>query len=64
MYFECSENLKKRKNKKINSKIKKSNNSTFVILIFEIFELRNIGRFKFGRRQVDPPRSVIINPRF
>ena len=34
-------------NEKINSKIKLSNNSSFVILIFVIFKFRNIGRSTF-----------------
>ena len=44
IYFKCSNNLNKLK-KKIENK--KSNNSSFVILIFEISIFRNIGRFKF-----------------
>ena len=48
MYFECSNNLNNHKNKK-NWKIEKSNNSTFVILIFEILKSRNISRATFGR---------------
>ena len=34
--------------KKINSPIEESNNSTFIILIFEISKSRNIGRSTFG----------------
>ena len=34
---------------KINSKIKISNNSSFVIFIFVILEFRNIGRSTFCR---------------
>ena len=36
-------------NEKINSKIKLSNNSSFVILSFVIFKFRNIGRSTFLR---------------
>ena len=36
-------------NEKINLKIKLSNNSLFVILIFAILKLRNIDRSKFRR---------------
>ena len=46
MYFECSNNLNDHKKK---SKIEKSNNSTFVILIFEIPKSQNIGLYTFGR---------------
>ena len=50
MCFEYSNNLNNRKNlKKKDSKIEKLNNSTFVILIFEISKFRNIGRSTFGR---------------
>ena len=34
---------------KINTKIKKSNNSTLVISIFEVSNFRNIDRSTFGR---------------
>ena len=37
---------------KINLKIKKSNNSTFVILIFEIPKFRKIGCSTFGRSKI------------
>ena len=36
-------------NEKINSKIKLSNNSPFVILIFTIWKFRSIGRSTFRR---------------
>ena len=39
------------KNEKLNSKIKLSNNSSFVILIFAIMKFRNIGRCRFRRFQ-------------
>ena len=42
-------------NEKINSKIKLSNNSSFVILIFVILKLRNIGRSTFRRSKFWPP---------
>ena len=44
------------KNEKINSKIKLSNNSSFVISIFVILKFRNIGRSKFW-----PPPSPFVN---
>ena len=45
-------------NEKINSKIKLSNNSSFVILIFGIFKFRNIGRSTFrGSKFWPPPRK-------
>ena len=37
------------KNKKLNSKIKLSDNSAFVILIFTILKFRNIGHSTFDR---------------
>ena len=40
MYFDCSSNLKKCKNKKL---------IRLVVFIFEISKLRNIGRSTFGR---------------
>ena len=42
-------------NKKINSKIKLSNNSSYVILIFVILKFRNIGRSTFRRSKFWPP---------
>ena len=42
-------------NGKINSKIKLSNNSSFVILIFVILKLWNIGRSTFRRSKFRPP---------
>ena len=44
------------KNEKLNSKIKLSNNSSFVILIFAILKFRNIGRSKFW-----PPPKKSLN---
>ena len=42
---------------------KKSNNSTFVILIFEISEFRNIGRFTFGRYKYwSPSKNSFLYP--
>ena len=52
-YFEYSDNFEK--NKRINSKIKISNNSSFVILIFEILGFRNC---IFGRLQFWPQPIV------
>ena len=49
MYFECSNNLNNHTNLKKNSKIEKSNDSTFVISIFEVSNCRNIGLSTFGR---------------
>ena len=43
------------KNEKLNSKIKLSNNSSFVILIFAILKFRNIGRSTFPRSKFWPP---------
>ena len=43
IYSECSNNLNKYKVKK-KFKLKKLNNSSFVLLIFEISKFRNIGR--------------------
>ena len=40
--------------KTINSRIKQSNNSSFVILIFEISKLRNISRSTFRRSKFRP----------
>ena len=42
-------------NEKINSVIKLSNNSSFVILIFVILKLRNIGRSTFRHSKYWPP---------
>ena len=42
-------------NEKINSKIKLSNNSFFVILIFVILKFRNIGRSTFRRSKFSFP---------
>ena len=50
MYFECSNSLNNHK--------KKSNNSTFVILIFEISKSRNIGRSTFLSFQMLTPTLV------
>ena len=47
-------------NEKINSKIKLSNNSSFVILIFVIFIFRNIGRSTFRRSKFWPPPEEVI----
>ena len=55
MYFERSNNLNNHKKKRINSEIEKSNNSTFVISIFEVSNFRNIGRSTFGRSKFWPP---------
>ena len=52
MCFEYSNNLNNRKNKKRNSKTEKLNNSTFVILIFEIPKYRSFVTF---------PYKVVIN---
>ena len=38
-------------------KIKKSNNSSFVILILEVSNFRNIGHSTFGRSKFTPPRK-------
>ena len=43
--FLCSNILNKCKNK---FKIKKSNNSTFLLLVFGILKFQNIGRFTLG----------------
>ena len=42
-------------NEKINSKIKLSNNLSFIILIFVILKFRNIGRSTFRRSKCWPP---------
>ena len=42
-------------NEKINSKIKLSNNSSFVILIFVILKFRNIGCSTLYRSKFWPP---------
>ena len=42
-------------NEKINSKIKLSDNSSFVILIFVILTFRNIDRSIFRRSKLRPP---------
>ena len=41
--------------KKINSIIKLSNNSSFVILVFAILKFRNTGRSTFCRSKFYPP---------
>ena len=46
------EQIKQTQKKEINLKLKKSNNSTFVILIFEESNFRNIGRSTFGRSKL------------
>ena len=46
-------------NEKINSKIKLSNNSSFVILSFVIFKFRNIGRSTFLRSKFWAPPETI-----
>ena len=43
------------KNEKLNSKIKLSNNSSFVILIFAILKFRNVGRSTFRHSKFWPP---------
>ena len=49
-------------NEKINSKIKLSNNSSFVILIFVILKFWNIGRSTFRRYKFrPPPKKTILN---
>ena len=47
------------KNEKLNSKIKISNNSCFVILILAILKFRNIGRFTLCRSKFWPPPGKI-----
>ena len=49
MYFDFSNDLNNHQNKKHNLKIEKLNNSTLVILIFEISNSRNISRSTFDR---------------
>ena len=44
-----------KKNEKLNSKIKLSNNTSFVILTFPILKFRNIGRSTFRRSKFRPP---------
>ena len=48
------------KNEKLNSKIRLSNNSSFVILIFAILKFRNIGRSTCHRFKFWPP-PIYIN---
>ena len=58
-YFGCSNNLKKNE-KKINSIIKLSHNSSFVMLIFEILKFRNIGRSTFRCSKFSFPPTKIF----
>ena len=48
-------------NEKIISKIKLSNSSSFVILIFVILKFRNIGRSTFRRSKFRPPPGKIAS---
>ena len=48
------------KNEKLNSEIKLSNNSSFVILIFAILKFRNIGRSKFRRSNFRLPPIIFV----
>ena len=59
MYFECSNNINNRK-KIFKIENNKSNNSTFIILIFEISKFRNIGRSTFGRSKFWPPPNFFF----
>ena len=47
-------------NERIDSEIKLSNNSSFVILIFVILKFRNIGRSTFRRSKFRSPPSFSI----
>ena len=47
------------KNEKVNSKIKWSNNSSFVILIFAIWKFRNIIVLHFIVPNLDPPSAIV-----
>ena len=52
---------------KINSKIKLSNNSSFVILIFVILKFGNIGRSRFRRSNFGAPSihsNIILKKQF
>ena len=53
---------KKKLKKKTNSKIKKSNNWSFVILIFKISQFRNIGRFYIRSFQILTPAPQKYTP--
>ena len=44
--------------------MKLSNNSSFVILIFEILKFRNIGRSTFRRSKFWPPPIIIITKNY
>ena len=59
--FSQLEKLQK-KNERINSKVKISNNSSFVIVIFAILEFRNIGHSTFSRSKFWPP-PLFMEPR-
>ena len=48
------------KNEKLDSKIKLSKNSSFVILLFAIFKFRNIGHFTFRRSKFSPLPILIF----
>ena len=62
MCFEYFNNSNNRKNiSKTNSQIEKLNNSTFVILIFEISKFRNIGHSTFRRSKFWPPTWKLPN---
>ena len=48
------------KNEKLNLKMKLSNNSSFVILIFAILKFRNIGRFTFRPSKFWPKYFILF----
>ena len=62
IYFEYSNNLNQYQNKKINSKIKKSNNSSFVLLILiSFFQFRNIDLQHSVVPNFDPHPFEMVN---